>query len=122
MNKMLYFFILPIFVGLLIVLILAAIVTRFIPAWSRVSPYLFSGAIGFTIGFFITNFLNFLVGLASGLILKNQNIPEIIRQIINFISAIILFLGPIPASVIGAVLGFVLGIFLVHRRRRSLLA
>ena len=119
---MLYFFIFPVFIGLLIILILATIVTRLVPAWSRVSPYLFSGTIGFAVGFIIANVLNFLVGLASGLVLKNQNIPEIIRQTINFISAIILFLGPVPASVIGAVVGFVLGIFLVHRRRRSLLA
>ena len=119
---MLYFFIFPVFIGLLIILILATIVTRLVPAWSRVSPYLFSGTIGFAVGFIIANVLNFLVGLASGLVLKDQNVPETIRQIINFISAIILFLGPVPASIIGAVLGFVLGILFIYKRRRRLKA
>ena len=119
---MLYFFILPVFVGLLIVLILAAIVTRFIPAWSRVSPYLFSGAIGFTIGFLVANIINFLVGLAPGLILNSQDIPETVRQVIGTISAFILFLGPVFASAIGAVVGFVLGIWFAYEQRRKLMA
>jgi hypothetical protein len=119
---MLYFFILPVFVGLLIVLILAAIAVRFIPAWSSASRYLFSGAIGFTIGFLVANITNFLVGLAPGTVLNRQDIPDTLRQIIGTISVIILFLGPVFASTLGAIVGFFLGVLFAYKRRRKLMA
>jgi hypothetical protein len=119
---MLYFFILPVFIGLLIVLMLVTIVVRFIPTWRPASRYLFSGGIGFAIGFLIANIANFLVGLAPGLILNSQDVPDAVRQIIGTISAFVLFLGPVFASAIGAVVGFVLGIWFAYKQRRKLMA
>ena len=116
-KAMPYFFILPAYIVLLIGLIGAAVVARFVPRFQSASGYLFAGAVGTVLGFVIINVLVWIVGLFPAWVNQKVSLPEWLQHASMYFVAAALLIGPFIGSVIGVLLGFAAGLYFVYRRR-----
>ncbi len=114
-----YFFILPVYVALLLGLIGAAVVARFVPRFQSASGYIFGGAIGSLVGFLLVNVAVILVGATPAWLAQRFTFPDWLQQTSKFFVATTLFIGPFIGSAIGALLGFAAGFYIVFRRRKN---
>lgn len=113
-----YFFILPVYATLLVMLTLAALLTRLTPQLRWTSGYVIGGAIGTVPGFLLANGMVTLAGLLPALVAERCALPEWLRQACGIWAAVTLMLGPFAASTAGCALGFLAGCGIVRRRRR----
>ena len=113
-----YFFILPVYGTLLVMLALAAWLTRLSPQLRWASGYLIGGTIGTLPGFVLTNGIVTLAGILPALVAERCALPECLRQACGILAAVTLMLGPFAASTAGIALGFLAGCGIVRRRRR----
>jgi hypothetical protein len=114
-----YFFILPAYGVLLIGLIAAAAVARFVPRFRTASGYIVGGAIGTLIGFTAINTIVWLVGLAPVWLSQKFTFPGWLQQTSKFFVAAALLIGPFIGSAIGVLSGFAAGFYFVYRRRKQ---
>ena len=114
-----YFIILPVYVLLLVALIVAAIVTRFVPQLQPASAYIVGGTVGTLPAFVVANILVTLAGLLPVWAAQKMELPQRLHDATKFFVAAVLLVGPFVASAIGVFLGFALGVYFVFRRRRS---
>jgi hypothetical protein len=113
-----YFFILPVYVILLIVLVGTAVVARFILRFRPASGYLVGGAIGTLIGFVFINVVVMLAGVAPAWLAQKFTFPDWLRQVSKYLAAGTLLIGPFIASALGVLIGFAAGIYYVYRGRK----
>lgn len=113
-----YFFILPAYVLLLLVLGIAAIVTRMNVPWRPASGYIIGGMIGTVPGFIAANLLITLAGILPTVIADHFSLPDGLKQVCGVFAGVALLLGPFVASAVGVVLGFLAGCWLVRWRGR----
>jgi hypothetical protein len=112
-----YFFILPAYVALLVGLIGAAVVARFVPRFQPASGYIVGGAVGTLFGFVIINVLVWVVGLFPAWLNQKVAFPDWLLHLTQYFVAATLLIGPFIGSAIGVFLGFAAGIYFVFRRR-----
>ena len=112
-----YFFILPAYVALLVGLIGAAIIARFVPRFQPASGYIVGGAIGTLFGFVIINVFVWIVGLFPAWLNQKVSFPDCLLHVSQFFVAATLLIGPFIGSAIGVLLGLVAGLYFVFRRR-----
>ncbi len=112
-----YFFILPAYVAFLLMLIGAAVAARYIARLQSASGYIFGGAAGSLVGFVCINFLVILAGVAPAWLAQRYTFPGWLEQASKFFVAAALLAGPFIGSVIGIVIGFAAGLYVVFRRR-----
>lgn len=112
-----YFIILPAYVILLLVLGIAAFVTRGIPEARWTSGYLVGGMIGTLPAFIIANVAITIAGVLPLWLTQQFSPPEWFQQVCAVFSMLALMIGPFIASIIGIVLGFAAGCLVVRQRR-----
>lgn len=113
-----YFFIVPAYILLLMVLGIAAFVARMNPGLRGSSAYIAAGTVGTLPGMIIANVLVTLAGILPALIADRFSLPEGLQQICSVFAGVALLLGPLVASAAGVVLGFLGGCWVVWRRRK----
>jgi hypothetical protein len=114
----LYFLILPAVVGFLLLLLIGAIIFRFIPNWQHLSGYLVGSAIGTAIGFVVANGLLFLLVLGTLRVADQPDVSPLTQQISGYGAMAGVILGPILATGAGVFLGLAAGVFFVFQKRR----
>jgi len=112
-----YFFILPAYVILLVGLLGAATIARFVPRFRTASGYVLGGAVGTLIGFTVINIMVWLVGLAPAWLAQKYTFPAWLQQASQFFVATALLVGPFIGSAMGVLFGFAAGFYWVYRRR-----
>ncbi|SRR6266403_236600 len=113
-----YFFILPAYAALLVGLVGAAVIARFVPRFRPASGYIIGGAAGTLAGFIIINVIVFLAGMAPVWLAPKITLPDSLHQITKFFVAFTLLIGPFIASGVGVLGGFAAGLYFVYRRNR----
>jgi hypothetical protein len=113
-----YFFILPAYFLLLLILGTAAFVTRMNPKWRPARGYIHGGMIGTVPGFIVANLLVTVVGIFPAVIAEHFSLPEGLKQVCGVLAGVALLLGPFVASAAGVVLGFLSGCWIVWRGHR----
>lgn len=115
-----YFFILPIYLAVLPVLIVLFFLSKKSAKWQFASTYIFWGTIGSFIGFIVSNVGIIFVGILP-LWISQQISLEWLRTILQLIAAAILFLGPFGATAIGVIFGSAVGLlFAFYRKHKAL--
>ena len=114
-----YFIILPVYVLLLVALVVAAIITRFVPRLQPASAYIVGGAVGTLPAFLVANILVTIAGLLPVWAAQKMELPQWLHDATRLFVAAALLIGPFVASAIGVFLGFAAGVYFVFRRRRS---
>ncbi len=114
---MLYFLILPGYAGVVVMLLGASLICRFIRRLRPASGYLVGGAIGTLPLFILMNALVWIVGLVLVWIDQKLPFPHWAKNVTEIFVGAALLIGPLIASAVGMVLGFVLGSVFVYRRR-----
>jgi hypothetical protein len=113
-----YFFILPAYVLLLLVLGIAAFVTRMNPGLRGSSAYIIAGTIGTLPGIIVANLVVTVAGILPAVIADHFSLPDGLKQVCGVFAGVALLLGPFVASAVGVVLGFLGGCWVVWRRRK----
>jgi hypothetical protein len=113
-----YFFIIPAYLALLIGLVAAAIMARFIPRFQPASRYILAGAIGTLAGFIIINLIVFLAGMSPVWLAEKITFPDWLHQVSKYFVVATLLIGPFVGSAVGVLVGFVAGLYFVRRRNR----
>ena len=111
-----YYFILPAFMALIIILLLMAIVFMFIPRFRPLSKYIFSGTAGSFIGFIIFNVAIWICIWLMMRFEENINLPSWLNHIYGLFMAGTLFIGPFVVSAIGVIIGFISGLYFIYRK------
>lgn len=112
---MLYFFILPAYLLLLLAVGITSAVLFFRPASRQVGAYGFGAAVGTVPGFLVANALLWLLTIA----LLHLQLPEWLQGIHKAVVAVLLFLGPVPVSAVGILVGGLIGAYVVRRMRTA---
>lgn len=102
-----YFFILPLYVLLVAVVLVAAAVFRLQPRFRYLSPYLVAGAIGSLPGMLIGNLL--LVAVVAPFVTKKIVLPDQLYWLSALIVGAGVLVGPFVVSAAGSVIGAALG-------------
>lgn len=113
-----YFFIVPAYLLLLLVLGIAAVVLRSGANPGRASGYIVAGLMGTVPGIIAANVLVTLAGVLPLWIAEQVSPPDAVRQVLSAICIACLFIGPFVASVIGVIAGFLCGILVAWKRTR----
>jgi hypothetical protein len=111
-----YFFIVPAYVLLLLVLGIAAFVARMSPGLRGSNSYIIGGMIGTLPGFIVANVLVTLAGILPAVIADQFSLPDGLKQVCGVFAGVALLLGPFIASAVGVVFGFLGGCWVVRRR------
>ncbi len=114
-----YFFILPAYVLLLVVLLGAAIAARFVPRFRQASGYIVGGTVGTLVGFIFINAVVIVVGVLPAWLAQKISFPDWLQQGSKIVVARTLLIGPFIGSAIGVLLGFSAGLYFIHRRKRN---
>ena len=114
-----YFIILPAYAILLLVLGIAAFVTRMIPEARWSSGYLVGGMVGTLPAFILANVGITIAGILPLWLTKQFTPPEWFSQVCAIVSMVALMIGPFIASAVGIALGFGAGCLVVRRRRKQ---
>ncbi len=117
-EAMLYFFIVPAYVLLVVGLIAAAIVARFVPRFQPASGYIVAGTLGTVVGFTIVNAVVIVLGVLPVWLAEKLSFPDWLRHITTVVVTAALFVGPFVGSAIGVLSGFAAGAYLVYRHRK----
>lgn len=104
-----YFFILPAYGLLLLVLGAAAFAAWMTPRGRPLGRLLVAGMIGSVPGMLIANVLVTIAGLLPVWLADNLTLPETLKQVLGVCAVAILLLGPFVASALGVLLGFLGG-------------
>ena len=111
-----YFFIVPAYLLLLLVLGIAAVVLRSGGNSGRASGFILAGMVGTLPGIIAANVVVTLAGLLPLWIAGNVSPPEGVRQLLSALALLCLFIGPFVASVIGVIAGFLCGVWFAATR------
>ncbi len=117
---MTYFFILPAFLVYLLTYAAILLISAFLGPAKPLFPYIWRTFLLSIIGFFAANIFlwAFILGLAKMIDVVKPS--DQIHKLIGIPSGLALFLGPIPASFIGIILGIIIGTFwAISDKRRS---
>ena len=113
-----YFFILPAYILLLIILIAGAIACRFFPRLRSTTNYLLAGAVGTLVGFVVLNLITFLMGMMPVWLAQTITFPDWLQQPSKIFVAGVLLIGPFIASGVGILVGFAGGFYLARKKSR----
>jgi len=113
-----YFFILPAYVALLVVLIIAAVVTYAVPRCKSASGYIVAGTVGTLVGFVVINVVVIVLGVLPAWLAQKVAFPEWLQQVSKIFVVAALLIGPFIGSAIGVLIGFMAGLYFIYRRRR----
>jgi hypothetical protein len=115
-----YFIITVFYVLFVAILIVAAVVLRYVPRLKFLSRYLLGGLLGSVPGIILSNIVLWGIVMLPVYAAKNFQIPELVNKILTVLVVIGVFVGPFAVSVAGIALGFMLGVFLVYRREKRM--
>lgn len=110
-----YFFIIPAYLILLLVLGIAAVVLRGGGDGGRASVSIVSGMAGTLPGIVVANVAVTVAGVAPLWLSGQVSAPEWMRQVLSVFAVVCLFIGPFVASALGVIAGFLGGWWLVRR-------
>jgi len=113
-----YFFIVPAYLLLLLILGIAAVVLRSGGNSGPASGYILAGMVGTIPGIIAANVLVTLAGLLPLWIAAKVSPPEWMMQVLSVLAVACLFIGPFVASAIGVIAGFLCGILVAWKRTR----
>ncbi|MBI3158398.1 MAG: hypothetical protein HYZ26_02220 [Chloroflexi bacterium] len=113
-----YFFVLPAYVFLLVILVLVAAVAYCVERWRPASRYILGGAVGTLPGVIVANVLVTLIGILPALVIRSLVLPGWLEQTTGVLAGVTLIVGPIVASVVGVIIGFGTGMSFVYGRKR----
>jgi hypothetical protein len=114
-----YFFILPAYLVLLLILSLIAGLVRLLPRLRWASGYLAGGIIGTIPGFIGANILVTISAFLPVWVSQKASFSQGVVETARIFTFAVLFIGPFLASVIGTGFGFAAGLFFVMVRRRA---
>jgi len=114
----LYFLILPAVVGFLALLLIAALILRYLPNWQHLSGYFVGSAVGTAIGFIAANGLLLLLVLGTLRMANQPDTSPLTQQLGGYGAAAGLIIGPVLATGVGIALGLGLGVLFVFLKRR----
>jgi hypothetical protein len=114
----LYFLILPAIVGFLALLLIGAVIFRFLPNLQYLSGYLVGSAVGTAIGFVVANGLLLLLVFGTLRVADQLDVAPLAQQLGGYGAATGLILGPILATGAGVTLGLAAGVLFVFLKRR----
>jgi len=115
-SRMLYFFILPAYLLLLGIVGITSAVLYFRKSSQHFGSYGFGVALGTLPGFLIANALLWLFTVG----LLHLHLPEWLQGAHKVVVFVCAFVGPVPASIVGILVGGLLGAYIVHRMRARL--
>jgi hypothetical protein len=110
---MLYFFILPAYLLFLGAVGITSVVLYFRPSSRHVGSYGFGVALGTVPGFLVANALLWLFTVG----LLHLQLPEWLQGAHKAVVFVCAFLGPVPVSIVGILVGGLVGAYIVHRMR-----
>ena len=113
-----YFIIIPAYLLLLIVLIVTAIIVRFVPRLQPASGYILGATVGTLPGFIAANLIVTLAGLLPVMVAQKVSPPQWLHNAVTVLVAAALLVGPFVASAIGTIVGCAAGVYFVFKRRR----
>lgn len=113
-----YFFIIPAYVLLLLVLGISAVVLGAGAGERRVAGRIFAGMAGTVPGMIAANGVVTLAGIAPLWVAGQVSPPEWLSLALSGLAMVCLFIGPFVASAIGVIAGFLCGWWLAARGGR----
>ena len=110
-----YLFVIPLYAVVLAAALIAGVGCLLFDKARHLSLYFFAGALGSVPGVFITNLLLFLI--LAPLVKSNPSLPGSLKLPTAFFVQIGAIIGPVVASLVGAVLGAGWACALVRKAR-----
>jgi len=110
-SRMLYFFILPAYLLLLLVVSITSTVLYFRPSSRHVGRYGIGIAVGSLPGFLVANVVLWIFTIA----ILDLQLPDWLQGIHKLIVGVLVFLGPVPVSALGIIAGGLIGAYITHR-------
>lgn len=99
----------------LFLLLVAAVLVRYVAKRRETSNYLFGGAIGSFAGFILANVAVALVFVLLSVLNNALSSPDSPHKTINTSATLVLIFGPLVASGVGILGGAAAGLYFVHR-------
>ena len=116
-----YFFILPIFVLIEVSLLVSSFVVLKFQKYLWAKSYLLGVVLGSTIGFLVANLILWVVSVLPDALAQKYSLPEFVQTVSKFILAFGLLLGPFFASAGGMVFGSLIAVYIVYRKRKTMI-